>query len=160
MPELAGHSPPDFEGVDDFAERASYLGTAGVPLEVFLRLGDSTTTQFVAKLDTGATYCFFGATLADELGIELDWSQPKYAETANSRFEYVFQPVDLVIPGWQVPGIGGKEPVSVEIDAAFAKFQGRLSHGGVLGMSGFFNRFTVAIDDSRPLLWWARAGLG
>lgn len=143
-----------FDGLEDYGARAARLPDAQIPVTVAVRRGDASTALVQAVLDTGATRCFFGSGLAQQVGIDLydghcEW-QTGRAATGDFRFQV--HPVVIELAGWRT---ARGDPLAYELDAAFCEWDGpRYSAKAILGLHGFFDRFCIAIDEQKQRLWW------
>lgn len=83
----------------EFAHFYDYSGDAeSVVLPVVLRSG-SKLMRVAASVDTGASFCLFGAEIAEALGLELESGIPQRFRTANSSFHAFGHEVELTVMG-------------------------------------------------------------
>lgn len=102
----------------------------------------------LSLVDSGADYCLFHSSVADELGIDLRTGWPKEFGGIAAG-----EPVQAYVHAVQMQIEGFTE--RVEIEAAFADPD---AIGGLLGQAGFFDNYKVTIErykgrfqvESRP----------
>lgn len=83
----------------EFARVYDYSGDAeSIVLPVVLRLG-SKLMRVAASVDTGASFCLFGAEIAEALGLELEGGIPQRFQTANSAFHAFGHEGELTVMG-------------------------------------------------------------
>jgi hypothetical protein len=79
----------------EFTRVYDYSGEdESVVIPVVLRAG-ANQVSVAASLDTGASFCLFGAEIAEALGLALASGIRKRFRTANSAFEAYGHPVEL-----------------------------------------------------------------
>lgn len=147
-------SPPEFEGWLDYADLAlQFPQRSLVPVPVRLVSGERQTSEFIAKLDTGAEACFFGPEWARQLDIELGSEPSARGETVAGDFVYYTRPVTLVLPHWRVED----REVAYRVDVHFAPWNDPDDQDkAVLGVRGFLDRFAIGLQESVQRLWWGR----
>lgn len=145
---------PSFEGHVDYADLALRSpDDLMIPVRVRLEYGDRSTTELVAKLDTGAEACFFGPAVARQLDISAGGSASGRGLTAAGRFAYRTVGVRLVLPDWRID----QSPIAYHVDVHFADWsEPAYAARAVLGLRGFMDRFSIGIEESAQRLWWGR----
>jgi predicted DNA-binding antitoxin AbrB/MazE fold protein len=79
----------------EFTHIYDYSGDdEGVVLPVLLRSG-AKQVRVAASVDTGASFCMFGAEIAEALGLNLETGTRTRFRTANSRFEAFGHEIEL-----------------------------------------------------------------
>lgn len=111
-----------------------------VLLPVSLRVG-SEQVRMAASIDTGASFCMFGAEIAEALGLTLDRGAHMRFRTANSVFEAFGHEVEI-----SVLGVVTNAMVYFFADPAIEK--------NVLGRTGWLDRVRVGLvhHDSKVYL--------
>jgi predicted aspartyl protease len=83
----------------EFTHIYDYSGDdEGVVLPVLLRSG-AKQVRVAASVDTGASFCMFGAEIAEALGLNPETGTRTRFRTANSRFEAFGHEVELSVLG-------------------------------------------------------------
>jgi hypothetical protein len=83
----------------EFAHVYDYSGDGeAIVLPVVLRSG-SKQFRVAASVDTGASFCLFGAEIAQALGLDLEGGIRKRFRTANSGFDAFGHEVELSVLG-------------------------------------------------------------
>jgi hypothetical protein len=117
-----------------FEKLVSYdSGTIGITVEVELQLSDL-TTNFQAKIDTGAESCIFERSFGEALELEVEAGESQKFETATGSFLTFGHSVTLIVEDFQFDSY-----VYFAEDYNFRR--------NVLGRFGFLDRVIVAIDD-------------
>jgi hypothetical protein len=111
-----------------------------VVVPVILRVG-AKQIRLAASIDTGASFCVFGAELAEALGLTLDRGVHMRFRTANSAFEAFGYEVEI-----SVLGVVTNAMVYFFADPAIDK--------NVLGRTGWLDRVRLALvhHDSKVYL--------
>ncbi len=92
-------------------------------------------TPYLTLVDSGADINVFSASLANDLGINLDNGRPLTVRGATGEAEtFYMHPVTLSVGG-----------LSFETTAAFADVP-HLELAGLAGQRGFFDHFRIAFD--------------
>jgi hypothetical protein len=97
------------------------------------QLGASVSPSIECVIDSRATDCLFDATLADDLGIQLESGRMARMKAIGGLEDCWVHDLILYIPGG---------PVRIS-----AGFKENLGLGGVLGFNGFFEHFVVNFDS-------------
>ncbi len=83
----------------EFTKAHDYSGDdEGIVIPVVLRAG-ANQIPVAASVDTGASFCVFGAEIAEALGLDLTSGIRKRFRTANSGFEAYGHEVELIVFG-------------------------------------------------------------
>lgn len=111
-----------------------------VVVPVILRVGEK-QVRLAASIDTGASFCVFGAEIAEALGFAPDRGDRMRFRTANSVFEAVGHEVEI-----NVLGVVANAMVYFFIDPAIDK--------NVLGRVGWLDRVRLGLvhHDSKLYL--------
>lgn len=120
-----------------------------IPLEIKLRSGTVLTDSFHAKLDSGASHCYFDREFAEALGIDLSGPETTKVVTGSGRVLGWLRELEIVVPAWKQD----QEPICLPVAVYFVNGRKGLA---LLGLVGFFNRLTLRIDDANQQLWWRR----
>ena len=107
-----------------------------------LKCGDRTTATFLGLLDSGSDDCIFHFSLADELGI--DWRRSPTATFYSASGRKSVSHYHMVT--FEVWGDRGPF-FSYQIYAGFTGLPP--GSKGLLGQTGFFDRFDVSLSHSR-----------
>lgn len=123
---------------------------ASIPVRIQLRWGATLTDVIIAKLDSGASRCCFHQEWAELLGIELTGPGIELG-TPGQTLRGWQEEVELVVLDWK----HGDRPVTLHATVNFV--EGGRKGLALLGLIGFFDKFTLKIDDANQQLWWSRA---
>jgi hypothetical protein len=124
-----------------FRTKYAYSPSAsGIEIEVGLRAGISDPIRFLAKIDTGASFCIFQRDYAEQLGIEVEDGVRQSILTATGSFGAFGHSVRLRCLDWEFETI-----------VYFA--EPRDFNRNVLGRAGWLQRFRVAIIDHDSTLY-------
>ena len=125
----------DFTHIYDYSSEDE-----SVVLPVMLRVG-AKQVRLAASIDTGASFCVFGAEIGEALGLTLDRGVPMRFRTANSAFEAFGHEVEI-----SVLGVVTNAMVYFFADPAIEK--------NVLGRTGWLDRVRVGLvhHDSKVYL--------
>ena len=117
-------------------------GEAGVTVDVTLRLvGDSTT--FVAKVDTGSSYCIFERRHGEALGIAIETGLFQPISTANGRFIAYGHQITLLVADFEFDSM-----IYFAADLSIIR--------NVLGRHGWLERVVLGIVDYEGKLLLSR----
>ena len=105
------------------------------------------THRLPAKLDSGASHCFFHTEFAELLGLELPDEEREALTTAGGNVWGWRREVEIVVPDWKVDG----GPIVLPRTVYFADYRAGLA---LLGLVGFFDSFVFKIDEFNQLLRW------
>ena len=127
----------------EFEKLINYdAGIDGISLNVELRLGEN-STEFVAKIDTGSTFCVFERQHGEAIGLDIESGLLRRIATAAGSFSAHAHSVTLVA--------GDFEFDSWVLFAADESF--RIN---VLGRNGWLNRLIIGINDYDGKLYLSR----
>lgn len=124
----------------DFSKAYDYSEEDSIVLPVVLRIG-SREVGLAASVDTGSSFCMFGAEIAEMLGLSIDRGMRMRFRTANSGFEAYGHEVEISVLG-----------VSTEAMVYF--FADPMIEKNVLGRTGWLDRirFGLVHHDSKAFL--------
>jgi hypothetical protein len=116
----------------------------GVFLEVTLAADARTTPGIRVYVDSAATFCVFGRQWADGLGLDWEVGDPMIVGTAAGTFSAYRHEVSIRLfnyewVSWVAFAEWDTTPPSPARD--------------VLGLTGFFDHFLVAIDDLSEIIY-------
>ena len=131
----------EFSRVHDYSS-----GDETVAIPVELRSG-SNYVPVVASVDTGASFCVFGAEVAEALGLDLTGGVRKRFRTANSGFEAYGHDVELTVLG-------------IVTNATVYFFADPLIDKNVLGRTGWLDRVHLGLVHHDSKIYLARYGQG
>ena len=118
----------------EFEKLINYdAGLDGISLNVEMRLGES-STNFVAKIDTGSSFCVFERRHGEAIGLDIESGFLRRISTAIGPFSAHAHSVTLIA--------GDFEFDSWVLFAADASFR-----VNVLGRNGWLNRLIIGIND-------------
>lgn len=114
----------------------------GVYLPVTVTSGDNATSM-VLRVDSASTYCVLERSWADYFNLEWESGDSMRIVTVIGGFQAFMHTLELQIDQfhWQVP-------VAI---AEFESVPGAIQRN-VLGLTGFFDRFRVTIDDQNETI--------
>ncbi len=131
----------------EFTEAHDYSnGDESVSLPVELRSG-TRILKMVASVDTGASFCIFGAEVAAMLDLELRNGLPKRFRTANSGFEAYGHEIEIFALGVSVVSI-----VYFFADPIIEK--------NVLGRTGWLDRVRLGLVHHDSMVYLAPYDVG
>ncbi len=105
----------------------------GISINVRLKLG-KLSSEFSAKIDTGATACVFNRIYGEEMGIEIETGEFQKFSTATNSFTAYGHYVSLITAGFEFyPQVFFAE------DKNFSR--------NVLGRNGWLDRVVIGIND-------------
>ena len=113
---------------DDGATVPVSLSVGGDPVKVF------------AKIDTGATYCFFERGLAEALLIDVERVPPIPVSTMGGTFQAYGHELTLTVLG-------------IEVEALVYFYEDRNATRNVLGRNGWLNRVRLGLIVHDSLLY-------
>lgn len=87
------------------------------------------TKRFEAVIDSGATRCMFHADIGRHIGLDIQKGDQEKTQGIGGSEDTWIHPVRLYVPGG---------PIDI-----YAAFKEGLPVAGLLGMTGFFDHFTV-----------------
>lgn len=100
-------------------------------------------------LDTGADYCVFPLTFAHLLGLNVADMPESVTSGVTGKGTVYHAPVRVVIPFGE---IGPKPAVDISFDVMAGFTEGLDAQGiGLLGQSGFFDRYKVIFNQKRGI---------
>lgn len=114
-------------------------GKVGISVEVSLKSGDL-TSEFTAKIDTGATACIFNRASGERLGIEIETGEPQRFSTTTGSFLTYGHFVTLVVADFEFNSL-----VFFAEDENFNR--------NVLGRNGWLDRVIIGINDYEGKLY-------
>jgi hypothetical protein len=124
----------------EFEKLINYdAGINGISLQIELRLG-ANSTNFVAKIDTGSTFCVFTRVHGETLGLEVEDGFLRHISTAVGSFSAHGHGVTIITNGFEFDSL-----VFFAADESF-----RIN---VLGRNGWLNRLIIGINDNDGLLY-------
>lgn len=109
----------------------------GIYLPATLSVGDI-TASLIIRLDCASTYCVLERSWADYFGLTWESGEPVRIGTVMGGFQAY-----LHILGLQIDRFRWEAPVAI---AEFESVPGAVQRN-VLGLTGFFDRFRVTIDE-------------
>ena len=109
----------------------------GIYLPVTLNVGDI-TVSLILRLDCASTYCVLERPWANYFGLTWEAGEPVRIGTVIGGFRAC-----LHVLGLQITRFHWEAPVAI---AEFESRPGAVQRN-VLGLTGFFDRFRVTIDD-------------
>jgi hypothetical protein len=113
----------------------TYLYSARLNVSIALpHKGAPRTKRFETLVDSGATRCMFDAGIGRFLGLNIQSGELEMTQGIGGLLNAYIHEIALYVPGG-----------SVNVRAAFVE---DLPVSGLLGMSGFFDNFTVKFDQS------------
>lgn len=127
----------------NFEKIVSYdAGDVGISINVKVELG-SLVSEFVAKLDTGASACVFNRAYGEQVGIKIETGELQKFSTTTGTFSAFGHYVSLTIADYKFyPQVFFAE------DENFNR--------NVLGRRGFLDRVIVGINDYDGKLYLCR----
>ena len=108
-------------------------GKVGITIDVSIQLGSS-TTDFTAKIDTGAEACIFERIYGEQIGIEIESGEPQSFSTATGSFMTYGHSITLTTEGFTFDSY-----VFFAANEHFRK--------NVLGRYGWLNWLIIGIND-------------
>lgn len=116
----------------------------GVFLQLNLAADANSTWDIDARIDSASTYCVFGRQWAEMLGLEWEAGDLLKISTAAGTFPARLHEVTLSVLEWEWTGW-----------VAFAEWDTTPPSPArdVLGLTGFFDHFLVAIDDVAEIVY-------
>jgi predicted aspartyl protease len=118
------------------------LKAVGIPLDVTLIFGGK-TSEFVAKIDTGSTFCVFRRSHGELLGLDIENGIPADLATATGRFRAYGHELTL--------SVLGVETVSTVYFAEEEYF-----NRNVLGRIGWLDRVKLGLIDQEGKLFLSK----
>jgi len=127
----------------NFEKLALYdAGKVGISIDVRLELGGH-SSEFTAKLDTGATACVFNRAYGEELELEIETGEIQRFSTTTGSFSAYGHYVTLNAAGFEFyPQVFFAE------DEKFNR--------NVLGRNGWLDRVIIGINDYDGKLYLSR----
>jgi Aspartyl protease len=129
----------------DFVTRHNYSSSnreIEVPIELHY---DGGSVRLLAKIDTGASVCFFHRAYAEELGIEVEAGRPETFSTAAGNFDAFGHIVEIGC-------LGHRNEATVYFPAALSFSR------NVLGRDGWLDHNRIGLVDYESLLYLSSAG--
>lgn len=118
-----------------FQARHSYGNSRdGVEVPIMLTIAGAQPVRFLAKVDTGASFCIFQREYADRLGIDVENGEYQRVNTAVGSFDVYGHTVTLSCLEWDFQ--------AKVYFAAMAEFP-----RNVLGRSGWLQQFRLGLVD-------------
>jgi hypothetical protein len=116
----------------------------GVFVQVTLASGVASTWDINVRIDSASSYSVFGRQWTDALGLEWDSGDPLTIATATGTFQARLHEVTISLLDFEWTAA-----------VAFAEWETapRSYARDVLGLTGFFDRFLVAIDDASETVY-------
>ena len=109
------------------------LSASGIQLPITLNVGDK-SVRFLAKLDTGATFCVFERELGEDLGLDTESGSPQKIGTAVGSFLTYGHHLSLAVFDYRF-----------DVVVYFAATQD--FNRNVLGRHGWLNKVRLGIID-------------
>jgi len=126
----------EFSRVHDYS---SVSETVAIPVE--LRSGGD-YFPLVASIDTGSSFCFFAAEVAEALGLDLMSGDYKRFRTANSGFEAYGHEVEITTLG-------------IVTHSTVYFFSDLMIDKNVLGRTGWLDRVRLGLDHHDTKIYLA-----
>lgn len=117
-------------------------GEAGITVDVTLKLVEG-STSFVAKVDTGASYCIFERKYGEALGLQIEAGLFQPISTAIGRFITYGHQVTLVVADFEFDSM-----IYFAADRAITR--------NVLGPHGWLDRIVLGVIDYEGKLLLSR----
>ncbi len=108
--------------------------STGIEIPIKLSLGGQ-EVRFQAKVDTGASFCFFQRDYAEQLGIDVESGLLLDAVTVNSRFVAYGHTIQMSCLDW-------------EFDSTVYFFQDSHLERNVVGLTGWFDNFHFGLTHA------------
>lgn len=126
-----------------FEKLAFYdAGQVGISIDVRLELGGR-SSEFTAKLDTGATACVFNRAYGEEIGIEIETGEAQRFSTTTGSFSAYGHYVTLIAADFEFyPQVFFAENENFDRN--------------VLGRNGWLDRVIIGINDYEGKLYLSR----
>ncbi len=126
-----------------FEKLAFYdAGQVGISIDVRLELGGR-SSEFTAKLDTGATACVFNRAYGEEIGIEIETGEAQRFSTTTGSFSAYGHYVTLIAADFEFyPQVFFAENENFDRN--------------VLGRNGWLDRVVIGINDYEGKLYLSR----
>lgn len=126
-----------------FEKLAFYdAGQVGISIDVRLELGGR-SSEFTAKLDTGATACVFNRAYGEEIGIEIETGEAQRFSTMTGSFSAYGHYVTLIAADFEFyPQVFFAENENFDRN--------------VLGRNGWLDRVVIGINDYEGKLYLSR----
>jgi hypothetical protein len=117
----------------------------GVFVQLNLTAGENSTWDIDARIDSASTYCVFGRQWADMLALDWAAGDGLKISTAAGAFAARLHEVTLSLLDWEWTAW-----------VAFAEWDTTPPSPArdVLGLTGFFDHFLVAIDDGAEVVYF------
>ncbi len=117
-------------------------GQVGISIDVRLELGGR-SSEFTAKLDTGATACVFNRAYGEEIGIEIETGEAQRFSTTTGSFSAYGHYVTLIAADFEFyPQVFFAENENFDRN--------------VLGRNGWLDRVVIGINDYEGKLYLSR----
>ena len=127
----------------EFEKLINYdAGIDGISLNVELRLGEN-STEFIAKIDTGSTFCIFERRHGEAIGLNIESGLLRHIATAAGSFSAHAHSITLIAGDFEFDAW-----VLFAADESF-----RIN---VLGRNGWLNRLIIGINDYDGKLYLSR----
>lgn len=124
----------------EFEKLINYdAGLDGISLNVEIRLGEN-STDFVAKMDTGSSFCVFERRHGEAIGLNIESGLARRIATAVGSFPAHAHSVTLVAGGF-------------EFDSWVLFAAGESFRINVLGRHGWLDRMIIGISDYEGKLY-------
>jgi hypothetical protein len=122
-----------YQKYPDPQARGGFFYAATIPVNIALPTKNAPRSKrFDAIIDSGASQCIFHASIGRAIGLEIEKGELVSTNSIQGETPLYLHDVSLYLPGGVV--------------AVRAGFSDVLPIAGLLGMSGFFEHFTVTFN--------------
>ena len=111
----------------------------GIEIPIILKADGARPVRFLAKVDTGASFCIFQRDYAEQLGIEVENGLHQVVGTATGRFDVFGHTVTIACLDWEFE--------TTVYFAALPEYS-----RNVVGRAGWLQRFRLGLIDHDSVL--------